>query len=153
MLKSFLTCQSFGLFFLNLVSPNNKICWFFFLSVLMTNPLVWHFWHDCYRTGVRQRFLFGYRGYYILKLDLYDLTYKYTEDKNLVWNHYTLFDSICFSHSNCGSPPLKTYANNRTLLEEKKWRTAGSNQHCPATSRSSYLPCELYSRYEILDLT
>ena len=25
----------------------------------------------------------------------------------------------CFSHSDCGSPPVKTYANKRTLLEEK----------------------------------
>ena len=30
-------------------------------------------------------------------------TYKYTKDKNLVWNQYTLFDSLRFIHSKCGS--------------------------------------------------
>ena len=30
----------------------------------------------------------------------------------------TLFDSLSFNHSNCGSPPVKTYANKRTWLEE-----------------------------------
>ena len=30
-----------------------------------------------------------------LKLDLYDLNnYKYTKDKNLVWNRYILFDLL-----------------------------------------------------------
>ena len=57
---------------------------------------------------------------FILKLDLYEKTsYKYTQDKNLVWNQYTLFDSSRFSHSVCGSSPVKTCANKRTLLEEK----------------------------------
>ena len=55
-----------------------------------------------------------------LKLDLYDkTTYKYTKDKNLAWNKYTLFDSLRFNHSNCGSPPVKTYVNKQSLLEEK----------------------------------
>ena len=41
---------------------------------------------------------------YKLKLDLYDkTTYKYTQEKNLVSNQYTLFDSSRFSHSDCGS--------------------------------------------------
>ena len=46
-------------------------------------------------------------------------TYKYTKDKNLVWNQYTLFDSSCFIHSECGSSPAQTCTNKRTLLEEK----------------------------------
>ena len=46
-------------------------------------------------------------------------TYKYTKDKNLAWKQYTLFDSLRFNHSNCGSPPVKTYANKQSLLEEK----------------------------------
>ena len=46
-------------------------------------------------------------------------TYKYTQDKNRVLNQYTLFDSSRFSHSDCGSSPVKTCANKRTLLEEK----------------------------------
>ena len=56
-----------------------------------------------------------------LKLDLYDknVTYKYAKDKNLVWNQYTLFDSLRFIHSECGSSPVQTCANKRTLLEEK----------------------------------
>ena len=59
------------------------------------------------------------QGY--LKLDLYDkkTTYKYTKDKTLAWNQYTLFDSLRFNHSNCGFPPVKTYANKQSLLEEK----------------------------------
>ena len=32
---------------------------------------------------------------------------------------YTLIDSPRFSHSDCGSSHVKTYANKRTLLEEK----------------------------------
>ena len=32
---------------------------------------------------------------------------------------YTLYDSSYLSHSVCGSSPVKTYANKRTLLEEK----------------------------------
>ena len=35
-------------------------------------------------------------------------TYKYTKDKNLVWNQYTLFDLSRFIHSDCGSSPVKT---------------------------------------------
>ena len=36
---------------------------------------------------------------FTLKLDLYALkTYKYTKDKNLVSNQYTLFDLLRFSH-------------------------------------------------------
>ena len=50
---------------------------------------------------------------------------------------FDLFDPLRFSHSNCGSPPVKTYANKQTLLVEKSWRTAGSNQHCPVIFRSS----------------
>ena len=64
-----------------------------------------------------------------LKLGLYDKNnYKYTEDKNLVSNQYTILDSSLFSHSDCGSSPVKTYANKRALLEEKKWHTVDSNQ-------------------------
>ena len=37
----------------------------------------------------------------------------------LVSNQYTLFDSSRFSHSDCGSWAVKTYANNRILLEWK----------------------------------
>ena len=45
-----------------------------------------------------------------LKLDLYDkTTYKYTKDKNLVWNQYTLFDSSRFIYSDCRSSPVKMY--------------------------------------------
>ena len=46
-------------------------------------------------------------------------TYKYTKDKNLVSNQYTLFDSLRFSQSDSASPPVKTYANIQALLEEK----------------------------------
>ena len=46
-------------------------------------------------------------------------TYKYTQDKNIVWNQYTLFDSSRFSHSDSGSAPVKTCANKRTFLKEK----------------------------------
>ena len=44
-----------------------------------------------------------------------------TKDKNLVSNQYTLlvFDLSRFSHSDSGSSTVKTYANKRTLLEEK----------------------------------
>ena len=42
------------------------------------------------------------------KLDLCDkTTYKYTKDKNLVWNQYTLFDSSRFIHSDCWSSTVK----------------------------------------------
>ena len=34
-------------------------------------------------------------------------------------NQFTCFDLSRFSHSVCGSPTVKTYANKRTLLEEK----------------------------------
>ena len=48
-----------------------------------------------------------------LKLDLYDkTTNKYTKDKNLAWNQYSLFDSLSFNHSNCGSPFVKTLPTN-----------------------------------------
>ena len=46
-------------------------------------------------------------------------TYKYTQDKNLVSNNYTLFDSSRLGHSDCESSPVKNCANKRTLLEEK----------------------------------
>ena len=46
-------------------------------------------------------------------------TYKYTKDKNLVWNQYTLFDSSRFIHSENGSSHVQTCANKLTLLEEK----------------------------------
>ena len=32
--------------------------------------------------------------------------------------HSSLFDSSHFSHSDCGSLPVKTYVNKRTLLED-----------------------------------
>ena len=38
-------------------------------------------------------------------------TYKQTKDKNLISKQYTLFDLSSFSHSDCGSPSVKTYAN------------------------------------------
>ena len=49
---------------------------------------------------------------------------------DLVSNQYTctLFDSPRFIYSDCGYSPVKTYANKRTLLEEKKWHTVCSNQ-------------------------
>ena len=47
------------------------------------------------------------------------LIYKFTEDKNLVSHQYTLFDSSRFSHSDCGSSPVKTYADKKTLFEKK----------------------------------
>ena len=88
--------------------------------------------------------------YFSLKLDLYDLNnYKYAKDKNHV-KKYTLFHSLRFSHSNCVSPPVKTYVNKRTSLGRKLWRTVGSNQQSP-DHRSSILPTELYRRYEVLD--
>ena len=46
-------------------------------------------------------------------------TYKYTKDKKLVWNQYTLYDSLRFSHSDSGSSPVQMCANKRTLLDEK----------------------------------
>ena len=45
-------------------------------------------------------------------------TDKYTKDKNLVWNQYTLIDSPRFSHSDCGSSSVKAYADKRIWLEE-----------------------------------
>ena len=55
-----------------------------------------------------------------LKLDFYDKKpFKYTKDKNLVWNQYTLFDSPRFIYSECGSSPVQTCTNKRTLFEEK----------------------------------
>ena len=55
----------------------------------------------------------------VIWMVLYDkkkTTYKYTKDKNLVLNQYTLFDSSRFS---CGSSSVKTCANKQLLLEEK----------------------------------
>ena len=43
-------------------------------------------------------------------------TYKHTEDKNLVWNQYTLFDSPRSSHSDPWSSPVKTYTNKRNIV-------------------------------------
>ena len=68
-------------------------------------------------------------------------TYKYTKDKNLVWNQYTLFDSLRFIHSECGSSPVQTCANKRTLLEKIVF-TAGSNQR-PLDYKSNAFPTEL----------
>ena len=51
-----------------------------------------------------------------------------TQDKNLVSNQYTAFGASRFSHSDCGSSAVKTYAIKRTLLKEKEWPTVGSNQ-------------------------
>ena len=46
-------------------------------------------------------------------------TYKYTKDKNLVWNQYTLFDLLRFILS-AGLHLYKfTCANKQTFLEEK----------------------------------
>ena len=69
-------------------------------------------------------------------------TYKYTKDKNLVWNQYTLFNSSRFIHSECGSSPVQTCDIKRTLLEEKYWFTAGSNQR-PLDYKSNAFPIEL----------
>ena len=63
-----------------------------------------------------------------LKLDLYDknnMQKKKNKDNNLVPNQYTLSH---FSHSDWGFSSVKTYANKRTLLEEKKWRKVGWHQ-------------------------
>ena len=57
-------------------------------------------------------------------------------------NQYTQFGQSRFSHSDYGSPPVKTYANKRKLLEEKQWRTVGSNQQ-PLNYRSFALTTEL----------
>ena len=46
-------------------------------------------------------------------------TYKYTKDKNLVWNQYTLFDSLRFIHSECRSSPVPTCVKKQTSLVEK----------------------------------
>ena len=78
--------------------------------------------------------------YCILKLDLYDKTTYKTKDKNLVWNQYTLFESSGFIRSDCRSPSVKTYANKRTLLEEKYWRTVGSNQQPLDYSPNAFPP-------------
>ena len=45
----------------------------------------------------------------------------------LISNQYTLFYTSRFSHSDCGSSPVKTYAIKQTLLKEKR-RTVGSTQ-------------------------
>ena len=37
----------------------------------------------------------------------------------IVSNQYTLFDSLHFIHSDCGSSAVQTSANKQTLLEEK----------------------------------
>ena len=61
----------------------------------------------------------------------------------LVSNQYTLFDSSRFSHSDCGSSTVKTYADKQTLLEEKYWRTVDSNQqplNCEQTTLTSGFP-------------
>ena len=50
----------------------------------------------------------------------------------------TFFYSLRFSHADCWSA-VKTYANKKTLIEEKYWRTVGSNQ----LSFPSALPTEL----------
>ena len=62
----------------------------------------------------------------MLKLDLNDkTTYKYTQDKNPVRHQHTLFDSSRFSHSDCGSSPVKQ-ANNigRKQLGSQRSRTS-----------------------------
>ena len=46
-------------------------------------------------------------------------TYKHTEDKNLVWNQYTLFDSSRIIHSDCGSSPFKDVCQQANMLGEK----------------------------------
>ena len=45
-------------------------------------------------------------------------TYKYTQDKNLVWNQILYLIRHAFSYSNCGSSPAKTCANKQTLFEK-----------------------------------
>ena len=57
---------------------------------------------------------------------------------------YLIFDILRFSHSSCGSPPVKTYVNKRTLFEEKWLRTEGLNQQS-LDPRSNALHTELYS--------
>ena len=45
-------------------------------------------------------------------------TYKYyNTDNYLVLNQYTLFDSSYFIHFECGSSPVQTCANKRTLFD------------------------------------
>ena len=73
--------------------------------------------------------------------------------KNIVSNKYTLFDLLCFSHSNCGSPPAKSYANKRTFWKKNSGiYTAGSNQ-LSLDHRSNALHTELYRRYNVLELS
>ena len=40
--------------------------------------------------------------------DLNKLQIAYDKDKNPVSNQYAVFDSLRFSHSDCGSSPVKT---------------------------------------------
>ena len=61
---------------------------------------------------------------------------------SLASNQYTLFDSSLFSHFDCGSPTVKTYADKRTLLVEKCRRTARSSQQL-LNHRPSPLPTDL----------
>ena len=56
---------------------------------------------------------------HVLKLDFYEKKKKQPTNKNRVSNQYTLFDFSRFSHSYCGSSPVKTHANKRLLREEK----------------------------------
>ena len=60
----------------------------------------------------------------------------------LVSNQYTLYDLLRFSHSDCGSLPVKTCANKWLLLEEKKWHTLGLSQQ-PLDYRHFVFPSEL----------
>ena len=47
-------------------------------------------------------------------------TDKYTKDKNLVSNQYTLFDSSHFIHSDSGSSHVKTYMLTSEYCLKKK---------------------------------
>ena len=68
--------------------------------------------------------------------------------KKRIWNQYTLFDSLCFSQSNCGSRSVKTYTN-------KRWRKKSGVQRartsitCPAIAKSSFLRSTIWDIYPI----
>ena len=59
---------------------------------------------------------------FCLKLDItltIKKTYKWTKDKNLVSNKYTVFCSSHFSYSDCGSSLVKTYYKQANIVGRK----------------------------------
>ena len=51
--------------------------------------------------------------------DTMKTTYKESKNKTDSYLKKVYSDSSYFSHSECGSPTVKTYPNKRTFLEEK----------------------------------